>query len=1190
MQINNLFAKDIQRSIEGVIKADDTKQLSTEVEEYVLTAEAAQAVENLLDSYNNNDGSNGVWISGFFGSGKSHLLKMLAHLLGTVPQHEFDRAVAVDAFCQKAREADELTLEGAISRSAGIPATSILFNIDQKASNSVEKGDDALLAVFVRVFDEACGYFGRMPHVAQFERDLDARGELDRFKDIYAEVAGLPWDEGRSHSFLEEHNAAVAYARLQGASETDPVQILTQYSDNYSVTVEDFAQNVKDWLDRREDSRYRINFFADEVGQFIANNVKLMLKLQTVAETLMTVCEGRSWVFVTSQESMDAVLGDQTKQQTNDFSKIQARFKARLKLSSQDVEEVISKRLLRKNGEGAAEVRTLYAQQRQNLKTLFDFHDGSRAFGYFKDESHFVDIYPFVGYQFRLFQNAIEGLSQQNAFEGRYSSVGERSMLGVVQDVARQIAEQEVGTTVSFDRMFEGIKNSLQSSIVRQIVAAEVELDPFAARVLKALFLVKYVDEFKASEHNLVVLMYEGFNSDLSAVQARVKYALQDLEQRSFIQRKGELFEYLTDAEKDIEQKIKNVELDPGEELKEYQQNIASILAGTKIRDAATGRDFAYTLKIDNTSAGRAQDLSINFLTPLYEFHENLDALRGHSIGKKELVVMLRPDERLVPDIRLYVQTNKYVKRTQGSSASEDATRALNMKVQINQIRGRELKGRIEKAILESALFDNGSELMDISAPTAKGRVEIAFSRLVGRVYSELSQLGNARATEATIRSILSSEETLEGIETQSSMAVAAETMLGAITRKQNESLNVAWLTGYFEGSPYGWDSLSSRAVLALLVSDGKVTVSKDSRPLKRTQVAEALTKATGFDALWLKVTRQIPEKQIRDMREFLHDLEPHENLPVFDSAEELAAYALTRIQAVLAEVVQLEKEPYPFTPLLSPLRETLDEFKQYASTPVALFSQGEGLESLLDEVESVLAPVRGFMKGQQRKDYDRATQLLDREKVNLASVPASAVDPLRSALAMEKCFDSRVIQKIRQLTGDLIEKLDLAKQSARSQALENLDRGRQELENLPEWAQATDALRERIDQEFQGAQQRIVEEAFIPLIQSEVQSFEQTRIPALAQELLVASAETPTADPVKTQPAQGEAEPSKPSQNLPEQAAQQVSAPVQIGQLMKPKGAPQVLRSQADIDSYVSLLRQDLERAVAEGRYIMLF
>ena len=82
MQLNEIFAKDVQRPIEGVIKADDAAHLKTEVDEYVLTNEAAKGLELLLESYTNYTTGNGVWISGFFGSGKSHLLKMLAHLLG----------------------------------------------------------------------------------------------------------------------------------------------------------------------------------------------------------------------------------------------------------------------------------------------------------------------------------------------------------------------------------------------------------------------------------------------------------------------------------------------------------------------------------------------------------------------------------------------------------------------------------------------------------------------------------------------------------------------------------------------------------------------------------------------------------------------------------------------------------------------------------------------------------------------------------------------------------------------------------------------------------------------------------------------------------------------------------------------------------------------------------------------------
>ena len=81
MTLANIFAKPIDRPIEGVIKADDEASLRLEVEEYVLTNEVAKRLDAFLDAYNDYQNANGVWISGFFGSGKSHLLKMLALLL-----------------------------------------------------------------------------------------------------------------------------------------------------------------------------------------------------------------------------------------------------------------------------------------------------------------------------------------------------------------------------------------------------------------------------------------------------------------------------------------------------------------------------------------------------------------------------------------------------------------------------------------------------------------------------------------------------------------------------------------------------------------------------------------------------------------------------------------------------------------------------------------------------------------------------------------------------------------------------------------------------------------------------------------------------------------------------------------------------------------------------------------------------
>lgn len=177
MALKTIFDRPVDRPIEGVIKADDDSSLWLEVDEYVLTNEVAKRLEGFLDAYNNYAGANGVWISGFFGSGKSHLLKMLALLL---ENRSIDSKPVLDLFLPKCRNNE--ILRGDLKRAVSVPSRSILFNIDQKADVISKTQIDALLAVFMKVFDETCGYYGKQGHIAQFERDLDGRGLYDKFK------------------------------------------------------------------------------------------------------------------------------------------------------------------------------------------------------------------------------------------------------------------------------------------------------------------------------------------------------------------------------------------------------------------------------------------------------------------------------------------------------------------------------------------------------------------------------------------------------------------------------------------------------------------------------------------------------------------------------------------------------------------------------------------------------------------------------------------------------------------------------------------------------------------------------------------------------------------------------------------------------------------------------------------------
>ena len=381
MQLNEIFAKDVQRPIEGVIKADDVAHLGTEVEEYVLTNEAAKGLELLLEEYTNYTNANGVWISGFFGSGKSHLLKMLAHLLGDVEGQDFDRAKVSESFRAKTSDA---FLPALLNKADAHPGQEPAVQ-HRPEGHAHQQGPDRRLAQGVR---QGLRREPRLLRQPGPRRPLRARPRQPR--PVRRVQGGVRAD--RRH---RRGPRAASRARSKGASIDRPsprsmARPPTASSSSTRRPTPSRSRTSPTRSRRGSTSRpegFRLNFFVDEVGQFIGSNTHLMLNLQTIAETLNTKCAGRAWVFVTSQEDMDKVVGDRTKQQGNDFSKIQARFKTRVKLTSADVEEVIRKRLLEKNDAGAAELKAIYAKESANFKTLFDFVDGAKTYRNYTDEA-----------------------------------------------------------------------------------------------------------------------------------------------------------------------------------------------------------------------------------------------------------------------------------------------------------------------------------------------------------------------------------------------------------------------------------------------------------------------------------------------------------------------------------------------------------------------------------------------------------------------------------------------------------------------------------------------------------------------------------------------------------------------------------------------------------------------------------
>lgn len=1170
MQLNEIFLKDVARSIEGVVKADDAVNLATEVEEYVLTNDAAKGVGPLLAEYTNPSNANGVWISGFFGSGKSHLLKMLAHLLGDVAGDNFPRAKVSESFASKT---DDAMLVASLRKAASIPAKSLLFNIDVKATLIAKDQTDALLKVFVKVFDESRGYFGNDGAVARFEEDLDKRGQYREFKEAFRRHAGIDWAQGREQTALEGHNIDKAFADVNGDANPG---IIKQYQNTYAVSIEDFTNSVRAWLDQQEPN-FRLNFFVDEVGQFIADDVKLMLNLQSIAESLATACRGRSWVFVTSQEDMEKVVGDRTKQQGNDFSKIQARFRCRVKLTSQDVEEVISKRLLEKNQIGTAELEALHAKEAANFATIFDFIDGAKTYRNFVGQAKFVATYPFVTYQIPMFQAAMTGLSDHNMFEGRNSSVGERSMLGVVQEVAKRIGGEQLGYLATFDQMFAGISAALKSSAQSAILQAERHLpDPssevtiLANRLLKALFLVKYVDTFKASPRNLTVLVYDRFGLDLKALGTRVREALALLEQQSYVQRSGNVYEYLTNEEQEVEKEIKDVDIDAAEVSgRLFKYLSADILKTSKIRYAKTGQDFPFGYKLDDIPHSKQQELTVHFITPETSYTDEEIKMQG--AGKDELRVVLGRDRRLLSDLRLLLKTEKYIKRRTSSGATPSMQAILQSKQITNTEREKEFIAQLRRTVGEAHMLINAAEVTSTSQD-AVTRVTDGFQDLVSRTYTNLGLLGGATFSEQQVAGAVQNDPGLFGPDGLTVLTSPGTEMESWIISQagRGEQVTVTKIADRFGAKPYGWSLAAIEVVLGYLVGAGKITMEIGSSPVARTEAA-ALIRNTAKHAATIVAPQKVYDvTKVAAFRSFCEAFFD-EGAPPTDPAE-LARFGKDRLSAKRDEIAGVVAgSRYPFVDQLSPVVAMLDQV--VGKQPDWYLTEFGGIDSVADELTEAKAglidPIRAFIKGQQAAIYDDARALLDANRGNLSFLPVGSADPVEALLADRNAFRGNKMTQLKAAADALRSALATALSEKRIAVRTTIEERRGELIGSEHYTRATDAAQRQVTVRIEQVLARIDAAPEIAVILQAGSSFESNEYPALFDLL----AESP-----KDAPPPGDGGPrSKPE--IKTVSIRSVQA----------TGGPSILQSDADIDAYLAALRTALIETLHDGKRITL-
>ena len=1065
MDMKGLYAKDIFRSIDGVVKADDVSKVASEVDEYVMTKEIRDGLADIVGAWNQVDApSNGVWIAGFFGSGKSHLLKMLSYLLGEQAGNQpVTREDVERAFEQKV--AGDETLIADLKRSLHTPTRAVLFNIDAKDDKSTRERGLAMIEVFYKVYFEARGLYSKDLGVGALERDLEDRGELARFREAYQEEAGHTWEVGRVNTVFSEALVSKALVRL-GHQVDQPFR---SYREQLNLSAEAFAQDVASWLDR-QGPHQRIAFFVDEVGQFIGDDSQLMLNLQTITEQLATHCPGRAWVFVTSQEELSGITAQMNERRSTDFSKIQGRFAIKVSLSTEEVTDVIARRLLTKSEQGTEELDAMWQRLGAGFPSMFRFPEGTKKYDNYLTRDSFVAKYPFVDYQFEMFTQAMRGLSDNDLFTGRHSSVGARSLLGVCQQIAQELTDDELGTVASFDRFYDGIAAMLKSDVKDNIGRAAQDShtrDPFTMSVLKVLLLVRYVDSFHAYPRNIAVLLRRSLDQDATDLEERVGRALHTLADQVYVQRQADgTYAYMTNEEKEVRREISQIIVEPRDVTDLLRADIRRH-AGTSVASfvyPGTNRRMGVSLFVDGRRE-QAEPLVISVFTPQSSLDE--EGIRHESVVRRDTLSLgLDVSSEILEDVRVFCQTEEYVKR-QAGAASGLRKRIILTHKEDNEQRRRVIGEAVKDALMRASLFVDGQEVKTGTAGEPKDVIELGLTRLAQQVYPRIEDAKPlATVRDGQIASFLRDQEdaTLDvdpGVDIAQRLASECAQWVEQARVLNGQNVFVKNAIEYYGQAPFGWDKNAVLAIVATALRLELLEALENDRPLARTELEGALRDVNRQGRVLLQKKKHLDRAALADFQRFVGQFVPGESPQDGPSrvraVEVKAAEWASLLKGYKSDRYNFDDEVAEALDLLTPLTTTQHTEEEMLAPQIR-----GGFDELMEIVDDFLMPYREFVEGHEQELRDALAEADSLSFFELTEDGKQAIDELR------KLAEDRRLYVRTQEIAPLVRRIDAARsalvQAQRDKVLRRIDEAVAGIRGSAAFKAASERARQRVD------------------------------------------------------------------------------------------------------------------------------
>ena len=989
--IKDLLQRDLDRKIEEVIQVDQLNEASIyeEVTEYIATDHIRNQYRELFqamaDAPSDPSEGVGVWISGFFGSGKSSFAKNIGHALSN-PIVKGEQATELfSARLEDNRIHDLLELLNA-RHSTEV----VMFDVS-KGSNFRRTDDEKIGEIVYRALLSQLGYATDFD-IAELEIQLEEQGQLDEFVALCPEVNdGQSWKIARKLSL--KINVASAVLHRMNPS-------IFPHADSWAhslreketvLTIQTVVERAFTLMERRRPGQALV-FIMDEVGQYVAHSGNKIEDLRALVEEFGKQSKNRLrtreavapiWIVVTSQEKLDEVASKLDLKRM-EIARLRDRFHHTIDLAPADIREVASKRVLQKVPDADPLLRELYRKHEGQLTTTLQW-ERSQIPSHFGEEE-FVQFYPYVPHFVELSIDIMSGIREQ---PGAMRQLGgsNRTIIGQIYQMLvnerTRFADKPIGTLVTLDCVYELIEGQISSERRGDIGAIAQKFDDgtpqgkLVVRVAKVIVLLEFVKGLPRTEENLAACLVEDVSTPKPLVGVRA--AIEALEQSRFIRSTEDGWKLQTTQEKNWEEQRNTFSPSP----RDYNELLRTALKEVwnepdlRLYRHSTGRTFNVGVSLDGVPLGAPGQIPLALVTAddAKAFPSKSDAtqaksrLESHQYDVFWVFTLSAEVDRLVR--QLYASgkmTSKYQSLANQNKLNSEEGASLHNESQRMQTYDSQLHDALRQSLENGASWFHGASreaatlgktapeifraLFESIVPELYPRLELASRGVKGTEAEVLLKAANLNALPSVYYegenglSLVKKDGARFIIDTQ---APVAQEILSYLKKEQSYGNKVTGKTleAYFQGFGYGWERDVLRIVLAALLRAGAIEVTHNGKryrnyqePLSHPPLINAgAFRNAGFaprESIGLKTLTQA----VRHFEELTGDEVDVEEGAI---AEVFSKWASVERDKLLPLEAQYSAQGLPADDLLKQFRGALDEALAAPSDDCVRMLAGEG-------------------------------------------------------------------------------------------------------------------------------------------------------------------------------------------------------------------------------------------------------